>query len=441
MPATGKLSPEQDTESLITIRFNKRRWLLLLGTIGPGLVTANADNDAGGIATYATAGATYGYSLLWVLLLITFVLAMVQEMVARMGAVTGKGLSSLIRERFGVKMTGVAMLALLIANIATIIAEFAGIAAASEILGISKYLAVPGAAIFVWWLVVKGTYEKVEKALIGLSILFLTYVLAGLLVQPNWGQVFHGLLVPQLPSRPSGVMLHSHISGYLLILIAMIGTTITPWMQFFLQSSVVDKGITTRTYSYARFDVLFGAFVTNFVAFFIIVATAGALYYPQQQPHHISDAADAARALAPIAGHYAELLFALGLFGASLLAASVVPLATSYAICEAFGWQTGVSKEFKEAPVFLGLYTCLIALGALVVLWPQLPLLFVLLLAQDINGILLPIILIFMLRLVNDSRLMGRYVNGPVYNVIAWGLAIALIAMTATLLVTSLLNA
>lgn len=412
-------------EPLVSIRFNKRRWLLLAATLGPGIIAATAGDDAGGIATYATAGANYGYDLLWALVLITFILALVQEMCARMGAVTGRGLSALIRERFGVRWAAFAMLVLLVANVATSIAEFAGIAAASEVLGVSKYVAVPLAALGVWLLVVKGSFRIVEKVFLALALTLFSYVISGFMVGPPWEVIAHRTLVPTLHLN----------SAFLLVLVATIGTTITPWMQFFLQSSVVDKGITVKNYGYAKFDVFVGAFVTDFVAFFIIVATAATLH---ARSIHIESAAEAAIALAPVAGPYAEVLFAAGLLGASLLAACVLPLSTAYAVCEAFGWETGISKGWDEAPSFMGIYTALIVIGAAVVLLPNLPLFLVLLLSQDINGILLPVILIFILLLVNDRRIMGRHVNGPFYNVIAWGTAIVLIALTLVLLYSTM---
>ncbi len=438
MAGTGKFTvPDQETESLITIKFNKRRWLLLLSTIGPGVLAASAGNDAGGVATYATAGALYGFAILWVMLVINFPMMAVQEMAARMGAVTGKGLSSLIRERFGIKMTFFAMLALLTANTAVVISEFAGIAAASELMGVSKYLAVPVAAVLVWSLIVRWSYERVEKVLIGVALLLLTYVAAAILVKPHWADVVHGLVVPQFPPVPAGEHPSRFIAGYLLVVIAIIGTTIAPWMQFYLQSSIVDKGLTMKNVRFAKFDAKLGTVVSNFVACCIIVSTAATLYYPHMIPHPLSDAASAAKALAPVAGEYAKWLFAIGLLGASLLAASIVPLATSYAVCEAFGWETGINKEFREAPAFMGLFTLVIAFSSLIVLWPNLPLVLVMLVSQDINGILLPVILAFMLRLVNDRRLMGPYVNGPLYNVMLWGLTWILLALTAVMVVTS----
>jgi Mn2+/Fe2+ NRAMP family transporter len=403
----------------------KKNLLLFLSIMGPGIITASADNDAGGIATYATAGASYGYELLWMLFLITFSLGVVQEMNARMGAVTGKGLSDLIREQFGVKMTLLAMIVLLVANIATTIAEFAGIAASMEIFGVSKYISVPIAASVIWTLVVKGSYKKVERVFLGLCIVFITYVISGFLVQPPWRDIALETFTPSFRLE----------SNYLLILIGTIGTTITPWMQFFIQSSVVDKGLTLKDYKYTRADVLFGAFVTSFVAFFIIVATAATLHKAGIQ---ITTVKDAAIALEPLAGKGASYLFAIGLFGASMLAGTVLPLTTAYAICEAFGIESGVSKRFDEAPVFFWLYSIVIVLGAGFVLIPDVSLILVMLISQDVNGILLPIILIFMLRLINNKKLMGEYTNGPIFNIIAWGTAIALIILTGLLLVISI---
>lgn len=393
--------------------------------MGPGIITASADNDAGGIATYATAGASYGYELLWMLFLMTFSLGVVQEMNARMGAVTGKGLSDLIREQFGVKMTLLAMFVLLIANTATTIAEFAGIAASMEIFGVSKYISVPVAAAVIWSLVVKGSYKKVEQVFLGLCLIFITYVISGFLVHPPWGEIARQTFTPSFRFE----------SHYLLVFIGTIGTTITPWMQFFIQSSVVDKGVTLKDYKYTRADVLFGAFVTSFIAFFIIVATAATLHKAGIQ---ITTVKDAAVALNPLAGKMASYLFAIGLFGASMLAGTVLPLSTAYAICEAFGMESGVSKRFEEAPVFFWLYTAVIVIGAGFILIPKVSLILVMLISQDVNGILLPVILIFMLKLINNKKLMGSYTNGPIFNTIAWGTAIALIVLTALLLITSI---
>lgn len=401
-----------------------RHAFIFLAIMGPGIVTATADNDAGGIATYAIVGASQGYRMLWMLFLITFSLGIVQEMSARMGAVTGKGLSDLIREEFGVKMTFFAMVVLLIANIATTVAEFAGIAASMEIFGLSKYLTVPLMAILIWVLVVKGSYRNVERAFLILSLVFGTYVVSGFLARPDWREVFDGMFVPSFRLEPN----------YVLLFIATIGTTITPWMQFFLQSAVVDKGVNVRDYPYTRLDVFFGAFVTDFVAFFIIVSTAAALF---QHGITINTAKDAALALQPLAGRYSAALFALGLFGASTLAAAVLPLSTAYAVCEAFGWESGIDNTFQDAPIFFTLYTALIVIGAGIVLIPKVSLMFIMLLSQDVNGILLPVILIFMLLLVNNKRIMGKYTNGPVFNTVAWVTVVGVILLTVLLLILS----
>lgn len=406
-------------------RFSRRRLLAFLAIMGPGLVTSTADNDAGGIATYAVLGAAYGFQMLWILLLITISLGVVQEMVARMGVVTGKGLSDLIREEFGVKTTAFAMFTLLIANIATTIAEFVGIAAASELLGIPKFVTVPLAAIFVWFVVVRGNYKRAEKIFLMLSLVFLTYIFAAFLARPDWGEVARGLTTPTIVPE----------TKFVLLFIATVGTTITPWMQFYLQASIVDKGLAVNDLAYARADVLFGAFITDFFSFFMIVATGATLFIAGIRD--ISSAAQAAQALAPIAGPLAGELFAIGLLGASLLGASILPLSTSYAICEAFGWERGVNHELRDAPIFYGLYTGLIVIGALVALIPGAPLFLILLLSQDVNGILLPVILILMLRLTNNRRLMGKHVNSRFANALGWGTALTVIIATIILVFSS----
>ena len=409
-------------------KFIRSRVLVFLAIMGPGLVTSTADNDAGGIATYATVGAAYGYQMLWILVLITISLGVVQEMIARMGVVTGKGLADLIREEFGVKTTAFAMLTLLIANIATTIAEFAGIAAASELLGIPKFLTVPLAGIFVWFIVVRGNYKRAEKIFLVLSLVFVTYVLAGFLAQPNWNDVARGLVTPTIVPE----------TKFILLFIATVGTTITPWMQFYLQGSIVDKGLKVEEYAYARADVLFGAFVTDFFSFFMIVATGATLYVTGQRV--IDSAAQAAQVLAPIAGELAGELFAVGLLGASLLAASILPLSTAYAICEAFGWERGVNQSWEDARIFYGLYTGLIIVGAVVALIPDVHLIALLLASQTVNGILLPVILILMLRLCNDRRLMGKYANSRLANIIGWTTALVVIAATIVLLVSTVVS-
>src|SRR3989339_73410 len=407
------------------INHTKKYWIFF-AILGPGIITACADNDAGGITTYSIAGAHFGYSLLWMLLITTFCLAVVQEICARMGAVTGKGLSDLIRENFGLKWTFFAMTILLIANIFTLIANFAGIAASLEIFGFTKWLSVPVVAFLIWYTVLKGSYKTVERIFLVFCLAQFAYVFSGILANPDWGLALKSTFVPSF-------QFDSH---YLLIFIGVIGTTITPWMQFYIQAAVIDKGITVRHSKYERAGVLFGAFFTDFISFFIIVSCAATLY---KMGVNINSAKDAAIALGPIAGNFAETLFALGLFGASTLTASIVSLSSAYAICEAFGWENGINKQFREAPVFYGLYTFLIILAASVVLLPSLPLIFVMLLSQEINGILLPFILVFMILLVNNKRIMGTHVNSRFYNVMAWFTVIALIVLTGILLVSAFL--
>lgn len=402
----------------------RHRLLTLLAILGPGMITANAGNDAGGIATFASVGAEFGYSLLWILIPITISLGIVQEMCARMGAVTGKGLADLIRERFGVRWTALIMLALLIANAGVTVSEFVGIAAAAELFGLSRFIAVPLAAILVWWLVVKGSYKKVEKAFLLMSLVFLGYIVSAFLSRPDWTAVGIGLVKPTLRLE----------HAFIFTLVAVIGTTISPYMQVYVQSSVVEKGVTADNYAETKTDVWVGTVFAILVVFFIVVSTAATLHKAGIQ---ISTAADAAHALRPLAGRYAQTLFGLGLFGASMLAAGVLPLATAYSISEALGFEKGVSRSFREAPIFLGTFTFLVAFGAAIAVIPNLPLFRVLLVTQVINGLLLPIVLFAVLRLVNNRELMGAQVNGPLYNLAAWlttivvtGLSLLYIVMT-----------
>lgn len=389
----------------------RKRLLAYLAILGPGMITANAGNDAGGIATFASVGADHGYRLLWILLPITISLGLVQEMCARMGAVTGKGLADLIRERFGVRWTAIVMLALLIANGGVTVSEFVGIAAATELFGIPRFLSVPFAAISIWWLVVKGSYQRVERVFLLMTLVFLGYIGSAFLAQPDWANVGLGLV------RPS----FSFDSAYLFTIVAVVGTTISPYMQVYIQSSVVEKGVTPENYGRTRIDVWVGTVFAILIVFFIVISTAATLHREGIQIH---SAADAAQALSPLAGSYAELLFAIGLFGASMLAAGVLPLATAYSVSEALGFEKGVSRSFREAPIFLGIFTFLVAVGAAIAVLPNLPLIKVLLVTQVINGLLLPVILFAVLRLVNDKELMGVYVNGPLYNIAAWLTAI-----------------
>lgn len=392
-------------------------WLLYLSLLGPGLISANAGNDAGGIATYASVGATFGYSLLWALALITVSLIVVQEMAARMGVVTGKGLSDLVRENLGVRWTAFAMLALFIANASTVTSEFAGIAAAGELFGIPKYVLVPLMAAAVWWLVVKGSYRRVERVFLLMTLAFFAYPASAFLARPDWGEVLHGFVRPQVRLD----------TEYLYMFVALVGTTITPYMQLFQQTSVVEKGLRVSEYRYVRLDTITGSLLSNFVAAFIIIATAATLFKAGIQ---IEDAADAARALAPLAGEYATVLFGIGLFGASMLAAGVLPLATAFSISEAFGWEHSLAREWREAPAFYSLFTLLIVGGAAITLIPGLPLFRVLVLVQVINGVLLPVLLFVILRLVNDPELMGEHVNSPLYNLLAWGTALFVAALS-----------
>ncbi len=400
------------------------RLFVYLAIFGPGVITASAGNDAGGIATFASVGADHGYQLLWVLIPLTFSLGMVQEMCARMGAVTGKGLADLIRERFGVRWTALVMLALLVANGGVTVSEFIGIAAAMELFGIARYISVPIAAIAIWWLIVKGSYQRVERVFLAMSLVFLGYVVAALLAHPPWATVAVELVHPHFELAPA----------YLFTFVAVIGTTISPYMQVFIQSSVVEKGVRPENYRLTRIDVWVGTIFAILIVFFIVISTAATLHV---RGEHVDSAAEAAHALRPLAGPYAESLFAIGLLGASMLAAGVLPLATAYSISEALGFEKGVSSSFREAPIFLGIFTFLVALGALIAMMPGLPLIRVLLVTQVINGVLLPIVLFAVLRLVNDRELMGEYVNGPVYNLATWATAIIVSALSLLMIATS----
>ena len=400
------------------------RLFVYLAIFGPGVITASAGNDAGGIATFASVGADHGYQLLWVLIPLTFSLGIVQEMCARMGAVTGKGLADLIRERFGVRWTALVMLALLVANGGVTVSEFVGIAAAMELFGIARYISVPIATIAIWWLIVKGSYQRVERVFLAMSLVFLGYVVAAFLAHPPWATVAVELVHPHFELAPA----------YLFTFVAVIGTTISPYMQVFIQSSVVEKGVRPENYRLTRIDVWVGTIFAILIVFFIVISTAATLHV---RGEHVDSAAEAAHALRPFAGPYAESLFAIGLLGASMLAAGVLPLATAYSISEALGFEKGVSSSFREAPIFLGIFTFLVALGALITMMPGLPLIRVLLVTQVINGVLLPVILFAVLLLVNDRELMGEHVNGRVYNLAAWATAIIVSALSLLLIATS----
>lgn len=385
-----------------------RKTVIFLSIMGPGIITANIDNDASGITTYSVAGARFGYALLWTLIPTTVALVVIQEMVARMGAVTGKGLSDLIREHYGVRSTFFMMTVLFIANFGTTVANFAGWAASMQIIGLSKYLMVPLGALVIWILVVKGSYRSVERILLVACLLYFGYVLSGFMAKPQWSAVFKSTFMPQLQWN----------SEYIILSIAIIGTTITPWMQFYLQSSIAEKGITKEEYKASRLDVFIGCSITDIVSFFIIVTCATTLFPFGIRIH---EASEAAIALKPLAGQYAFLIFAFSLANAALLGAIIVPLATSYYICEAMGWERGVNKTFKEAPQFMGIYTFMIVTASLVILIPGAPLVFLMVLSSILNGLLLPFVLIYALSLVNNKKIMGDYVNPKFYNVISWG--------------------
>ncbi len=407
----------------------RARPLAFLAFLGPGLIAANAGNDAGAVATWSSVGAQYGYALLWVLVIITISLSVVQEMCARMGAATGKGLSDLIRERFGVRGAAFAMLTLLLANILITISEFAGIAAACELFGVPKYITVPLAAIGIWFVITRGSYDRVEKIFLAMSFAFFTYPIAAILAHPNWLEVAHGF-VPTFQLK----------STYLLLLIGTVGTTITPYMQLFIQSSVAEKGVTMEHYTPERNETYLGSIFAAFVVGSIVVATGATIYQASGgKGVVISTAEQAAQALVPFLGKYAEALFAIGLLGASLLAAAVLPLATAYAVCETFGFERGVNFSFREAPIFQGLFTGMLALGALVALIPGLPLIQLIIIAQVINGILLPILLVFILLLINDRRIMGQHTNTLAKNIIAWATVVTLICLTVLMLASVIL--
>ena len=403
------------------------KMLLVLAAMGPGIVTAMAGNDAGGISTYSTAGAQFGFGTLWVIPIMCVLLAVVETTAGRMGAVTGKGFAALIRERFGIRLTALAMLALLIGNVATTFSEFAGIASGMEMFGVSKYVSVPVAALAVWLLVVGGSYKRVQNVFLALSFVFVTYIVAAFLAEPDWGQALHDTVVPQVNGEPA----------FIALVIAMIGTTIAPWMMFFTQSNVVEKGLTPRDLPLQRVDAVSGTIAACLVAWFIIVTT-GAVLHPQGIA--IDSAADAAHALAPFAGQYAEALFAIGLVAASFLAACVLPLTTAFVICEAFGWEAGVSFKWKEAPTFKIIFTFVIGFSAAVVLIPGINLLSVMLTAQFVNGVILPVLLAFMAIIAADKRIMGAHRSRLVSKVLVWATVGVVAALTVALLVMQLLG-
>jgi NRAMP (natural resistance-associated macrophage protein)-like metal ion transporter len=402
------------------------RMLALFAIIGPGFITANVDNDPSGILTYSQAGAKYGYALLWTLIPTTVALIVVQEMAARMGAITGKGLSDLIREEFGLRMTFFTMFVLGLADFGNIAGEFAGLASGMGVFGVSKYIAVPIGGVLVWTVIVRGKYKPVERVLLLFSLIYFAYPVSAFLARPDWKQALTQTVIPQFNSDPN----------YIVMIVGLVGTTITPWMQFYLQASIVEKGVSKRNYGLSRIDVIFGCIVTDIVAFFIVVACGATIFHSQHR--EITDVADAARALVPFAGRFAGILFAVGLVNASLMSAAILPLATAYNICEGLGFESGVDRGFGDAKIFYGLYTGLIVCGAGFVLIPRMPLLKVLLFSQVANGVLLPFVLVFMLILVNRPRLMGEYRNGPWGNSVAIVTSVVMVLLTIALIYNSI---
>ena len=414
------------------VRRQSRHWqkrlALFLAVVGPGLITSNVDNDAGGIATYSVVGAQFGYAMLWSLIPIAIALYVSEEICARMGVVTGKGLSDLIREEFGFRSTFFVMVAGLAVDLANTVAEFAGVAASMQIFGVSKYIAVPVAAILVWVMVIRGTYRQVEKIFLVACVFYVSYVASAFLAKPDWLLAGRSLVIPDIHTN----------AAYLLMLTGLIGTSIAPWQFFYLQAGYVEKRVGPRQYKQARLDVLVGSISCMAIVFFIIVCTAATLHASGHT--NITDAADAAKALAPLAGKFAAYLFAFGLLNASLFAASILPLSTAHVICEGLGFEAGIDHKFRDARIFYGLYTALIVAGAGIILLPRAPLLKILILSQVGNGIWLPIVLVFMLLLVNRRSLMGDHVNGRVLNVIAWSISIAMIVLTVLLAYEAIFN-
>jgi len=408
-------------------RVGRSRLFVALAMLGPGLIAANAGNDAGGITTWSVIGSRYGYSMIWLLVVITPVLAVVQEMNARVGVVTGRGLAGLIRENFSLRVTALAILATAAANFGTTVAEFSGIAADGQLFHVSTYVAVPVLAVAVWLLVTRGSYRKVERVLLALGFVLVTYVIAGLIAGPDWGAAARGAVAP----RPE------FDSLWVFTVIAAVGTTLTPWGQFFIQAAVVDRKVSLRQYVYTKYEIYVGSVIMTTVDFFILVACAAVLY---KEGIVVESAQEAARALEPLLGVAARYLFGVGLFAVSTLAAGVLPLATAYVVCEAFGFESGLDTSFREAPVFNGIITFFMFVPALVAMIPGLPLVKVILVAQTLNGVLLPVILLFTLSMINNPRVMGEHVNGRVRNVIAWGFSIVLIGLSAALVLSPLFS-
>lgn len=408
--------------------FFRRRWAAVWGImilLGPGFITSNVDNDAGGITTYSLAGARYGLTMLWSMIPITLILVIVQEMGARMGVISGKGLSDLIRERFGVKVTFFLMIMLIFTNLGNSLSEFAGIAASLEIFGISRYIAIPLSILFLMWLAVKGTYRSVEKVFLTACVFYVSYIVAGFLVRPDWIEVVRATGTPTLRIE----------TPFLVMLAGLVGTTIAPWMQFYLQSAVVDKGLGLRDLRAARLDVGIGSVAVSVVAFFIILTCAATLFKAGVQ---VETAEQAALALKPLAGAYCTWLFAFGLFNASMFAAAILPLSTAYTVCEAFGWESSLDKKFSEAPQFYGLYCFIIFFSGLIILVPNAPLVTIMFVSQVINGLVLPVVLFFMLLLVNDPKVMREYRNGPVLNIVSWATVLVLVGLSAVTVFSTL---
>jgi NRAMP (natural resistance-associated macrophage protein)-like metal ion transporter len=405
----------------------KRRLIVFWGMLllmGPGIITSNVDNDAGGITTYSLAGAEFGLSMLWTLIPITVVLIIIQEMGARMGVVSGKGLSDLIRERFGLKITFYTMILLMATNLGNTLAEFAGIAASLELFGISRYISVPLSILFLMWLAVKGTYRFVEKVFLTACVFYVSYIVTGFLIRPDWVEVAEAVASPSMKWE----------TPYMVMLAGLVGTTIAPWMQFYLQASVVDKGLQEKDLRVARVDVVVGSIVVSIVAFFIILTCAATLF---KAGIKIEEAAEAALALEPLAGKYCTWLFAFGLFNASMFSAAILPLSTAYTVCEAFGWESSLDKKFSEAPQFYGLYCFIIFFAGLLILAPNLPLISIMFVSQVINGLVLPLVLVLMLILINDATIMMKHTNGVLMNAVSWIFVVILTALSITTVIFS----
>lgn len=422
-----KASAQTELDAQPNAPSQKSKALLILAAMGPGVVTAMAGNDAGGIATYSTVGAKFGFMSLWVIPVMCILLVVIQTTATRMGAVTGKGFSALIRERFGIRLTALAMLALLIGNVATTFSEFAGIASGMEIFGVPRWISVPIAAAAVWGLIVGGSYKRVQNVFLAISCVFVTYIVAAIIAQPNWNLALIHTVIPEVSSDIS----------FLSLTVAIVGTTIAPWMMFFTQSNVVEKGVTLKDLFFQKIDAVTGAVVACIVAWFIIVTT-GAVLFPEGI--EITEAADAARALAPFAGEYAGALFAVGLVAASLLAACVLPLTTAFVICEAFGWEAGVSFKWKEAPFFKGIFTFVIAISAIIILIPSIDLMGIMLTAQFVNGVILPILLVFMALICTDKHMMGEHTVPLITRILLIATIVVVGILSAVCLVMQILG-